>query len=59
MKNKFVSLLGIILGIIIIAFPMIGAGTGGFNETSVLVLIQQTLAEIESTAVVYLVLYRA
>lgn len=42
-----------------VAFPMIGAGTGGFNEAAVLALIQQTLAEIESTAVVYLVLYRA
>ena len=42
-----------------VAFPMIGAGTGGFNQAAVLELIQQTLAEIESTAVVYLVLYRA
>ncbi|MEC7121208.1 MAG: macro domain-containing protein [Pseudomonadota bacterium] len=42
-----------------VAFPMIGAGTGGFSETAVLELVQQTLVEIESTAVVYLVLYRA
>ncbi len=37
MKNKFVSLLAIILGIIIIAFPMIGViGTSSLIGLSVL-----------------------
>lgn len=39
MKNKFVSLLGIILGIIIIAFPMIGViGTSSLIGLSVLLI---------------------
>ena len=39
MKNKFVSLLAIILGIIIIAFPMIGViGTSSLIGLSVLLI---------------------
>ena len=39
MKNKFVSLLSIILGIIIIAFPMIGViGTSSLIGLSVLLI---------------------
>ena len=45
MKNKFVSLLGIILGIIIIAFPMIGViGTSSLIGLSVLLISIYLLA---------------
>ncbi len=41
-----------------VAFPVIGAGTGGFGEAGALALMQEALAEVESTAEVVIVKYR-
>jgi O-acetyl-ADP-ribose deacetylase (regulator of RNase III) len=41
-----------------VAFPVIGAGTGGFGESGALVLMQEALAEIEHGAEVIIVRYR-
>lgn len=41
-----------------VAFPIIGAGTGGFGEAGAIELMQQAFAEIESPAQVMVVRYR-
>ncbi len=41
-----------------VAFPMIGAGTGGFNIERVKYIIMSALARCESNAQVYLVTYK-
>jgi len=41
-----------------VAFPVIGAGTGGFRESEALALMQSALASIESPACVTIVRYR-
>lgn len=41
-----------------VAFPLIGAGTGGFGEDGTLALMTQAFADIESTAAVSIVRYR-
>lgn len=41
-----------------IAFPVIGAGTGGFGEEGALALMREALAEVEHSAEVVLVRYR-
>jgi O-acetyl-ADP-ribose deacetylase (regulator of RNase III) len=41
-----------------VAFPIIGSGSGGFNEASALNIMCQQFAKIESDASVYLVQYR-
>ncbi len=45
-------------GIHSIAFPVIGAGTGGFGESGALAVMQQALAEVESSAEVVIVKYK-
>jgi len=42
-----------------VAFPLVGAGTGSFNEDQALALMQQTLAEIQSQASVTIVRFKA
>ena len=42
-----------------IAFPVIGAGSGGFSEPAALQLMQHTLDSIESTAAVSIVRFRS
>lgn len=41
-----------------IAFPVIGAGTGGFGEEGALALMLEALAEVEHSAEVIIVRYR-
>jgi O-acetyl-ADP-ribose deacetylase len=41
-----------------IAFPIIGAGTGGFGEEKALLLMQEAIQEIESSAKVLFVKFR-
>jgi O-acetyl-ADP-ribose deacetylase len=41
-----------------VAFPVIGAGTGGFDEEVALSLMEDALSEIESRAKVYFVKFR-
>lgn len=41
-----------------VAFPIIGAGSGGFSEAAALTLIEQALSEVESTAAVRVVRFR-
>ena len=41
-----------------VAFPIIGAGTGGFDEAAALVLMQEALSKIQSTAKVIMVKFR-
>jgi O-acetyl-ADP-ribose deacetylase (regulator of RNase III) len=41
-----------------VAFPIIGAGTGGFGQESAMQLMQQALSGVESSARVVLVRYR-
>lgn len=41
-----------------VAFPIIGAGSGGFDESGALTLMQQALAGIEHSAEVIIVRYR-
>ena len=41
-----------------IAFPLIGAGTGGFNEQQVQRLIEQTICESQSDLDVFIVIFR-
>ena len=41
-----------------VAFPMIGAGTGGFNPEKVKKIILDTLSQCECSAQIYLVLYK-
>ncbi len=42
-----------------VAFPLVGAGTGSFNEDEALGLMQQALAEIQSQASVTIVRFKA
>ncbi|MES2974359.1 MAG: macro domain-containing protein [Pseudomonadota bacterium] len=42
-----------------VAFPLVGAGTGSFNEDEALGLMQQALAEIQSQASVMIVRFKA
>lgn len=46
------------LGVRSLAFPIIGAGSGGFDETSAEQIISGTLATLESTVQVVLVRFR-
>ena len=41
-----------------VAFPIIGAGSGGFSESAALKLIEQALGEVESSAEVRVVRFR-
>lgn len=41
-----------------VAFPIIGAGTGGFGESGALAIMQEALAEVESQAQVVIVKYK-
>jgi O-acetyl-ADP-ribose deacetylase (regulator of RNase III) len=41
-----------------VAFPIIGAGTGGFGEERALLLMQETIQKIESSAKVLFVKFR-
>lgn len=41
-----------------VAFPVIGAGTGGFGEAGALRLMQESFAEVTSTAEIIVVRYR-
>jgi O-acetyl-ADP-ribose deacetylase (regulator of RNase III) len=41
-----------------VAFPIIGAGSGGFDENAALKLMSDTLQEIDSEAVVYIIKFR-
>ena len=41
-----------------VAFPVIGAGSGGYKEAAATVIMQQALAEVSTAAEVRIVLYR-
>ena len=41
-----------------VAFPIVGAGTGGFGEAGALELMQQALAELDAPAQVFFVRFR-
>jgi O-acetyl-ADP-ribose deacetylase (regulator of RNase III) len=42
-----------------VAFPVVGAGTGGFGEDGALALMQDAFAQVESPAAVTIVRFRA
>jgi O-acetyl-ADP-ribose deacetylase (regulator of RNase III) len=41
-----------------VAFPIIGAGTGGFGEESALLLMQEAICDVESSAEVFSVKFK-
>ncbi len=41
-----------------VAFPIIGAGTGGFGESGALAIMQEAFAEVESEARIVIVKYK-
>ncbi len=59
-RQSVLSAMGIVnqRGFGSVAFPIIGAGTGGFGEAGALAIMQEALAEVDSEAKVVIVKYK-